>query len=294
MKRLVLIPLSLFLFMLAMPLVFKGSGDDLCVFAQEDNPCAMQDATISSLQLTNDALALQLTQLAPTEAPAIALENLPEACIVHVIASGDVPAVLADTYGVDLITLLIVNDLDDYTATQLQIGDQLVIPLEGCPIEQIIPQATATTPPTATVIVESTEPPAAVEQPTATPEQVQQPTVAPTQGTFEIPPTVENSTVMIISVDGVGDLTTESVTIRNGGSTIDLTGWFMADDDGNIFEFPPEQRLFSGSGVTISTRAGTNTPIVFFWGLEQAAFESGDVVILFDAQGNVSSTYRIP
>lgn len=300
MKRLILIPLAVLMFSLALPLIFNGAGESLCVYAQNDNPCLSQDATISGLQLenlnllaTNDALSLQLTQLAvtPTVTPqaAIPLDQLPEACVLHTVAAGDVPAVLAETFGVDLITLLIVNNLNDFTATQLQIGDVLIIPLEGCPVDQIVPQPTEAPPtPLPTATLEAVAPSLTVS--------IAAPTAAPTtqQTTFEIPPTMVDSTVMIISVDGVGDLATESVTIRNNGGTIDLTGWFLVDDDGNIFEFPPQQRLFSGSGVTISTREGSNTPIVFFWGLSQPAFEPGDVVILLDALGNVASTYQVP
>ncbi|RMG73573.1 MAG: hypothetical protein D6711_10620, partial [Chloroflexi bacterium] len=214
-KRLILIPLAVLIFALVLPVILDGTGESLCVYAQ-DNPCLAQDATLSALQLenlnllaTNDALGLQLTQFAilPTASPVarIPLEELPEACLQHIVQAGDVPAVLAETYGVDLITLLIVNNLNDFTATQLQIDDVLIIPLEGCPVEQIIPQPTPTNSPTLAPTATATIPPSPT-QPALLATAMPTSQAAP----FEIPPTVVDSTVMIVSVDGVGDLTTES------------------------------------------------------------------------------------
>ena len=52
--------------------------------------------------------------------------------IYHAILSGDTPYGVALRYGADFQELLDVNDLTLESSQNLQIGDILVVPLEGC------------------------------------------------------------------------------------------------------------------------------------------------------------------
>lgn len=221
-------------------------------------------------------------------------QTLPENCIQHVIDEGDFPSVLAQEYDVNFFELMAVNNLTDETATQLQIGDVLIIPLEGCPVEAFTqPTAELTEDITVEATAEATE---AIEEPAIT----LTPTITPTPTETIIPtvtlaPTAANAQVEIVEVIGAGDITSEGVVIRNNGNTIDISGWTLSDGDGNVFVFPEGRRLFSGAGVTIYSRQGEETPILFFWGRDTAVFgESGDVVVLANRDGDAQATLRLP
>jgi hypothetical protein len=57
---------------------------------------------------------------------------LPQNCVPYVIKEGDTPFAIAFDYGADFQAMMEVNGLDDVAASNLQIGDTLIIPLEGC------------------------------------------------------------------------------------------------------------------------------------------------------------------
>lgn len=182
-----------------------------------------------------------------------------------------------------------VNNLTEEDARLLQIGAVLIIPLENCPKESFI---------TAQPTRISTENPTLSAQATLTatfqPEDVNAPpTLTPT---LTLAPTASNSQlqVEIVEVTGVGDITREQVVIRNNGNIVDISGWTLTDGQGNTFTFPNDRRLFSGAGVTINTRAGTNTPVLYFWGRDLPVFEVGDVVVLKNREGEVVASLRLP
>jgi LysM repeat protein len=103
--------------------------------------------------------------------------------------------------------------------------------------------------------------------------------------------------VVIDSVIGAGDLDAERVLIKHsGGSEISLVGWRLEDGQGNVFVFPesPQLILFSGGAVNIFTKAGVNTVVELYWGLDNPVWKSGSTVILRDAAGNVQARYLVP
>ena len=61
-------------------------------------------------------------------------EGLPAGCILHELRSGDTPYALAGIYGADPIAMLEINSLTEDTARFLRIGDQLVVPVNNCPM----------------------------------------------------------------------------------------------------------------------------------------------------------------
>jgi LysM repeat protein len=215
---------------------------------------------------------------------------LPEGCIRHTLVEGEFPSSLAVTYGVSFLDIMAVNNMTEDDARLLRIGSVLIIPLENCPKDTFI-TALPTREPTDDLTLAAEGTLTATFAPTtdATPTI----TVTPT---LTLAPTASNSQlqVEIVEVTGVGDITREQVVIRNNGNIADISGWTLSDGQGNTFTFPNDRRLFSGAGVTINTRAGDNTPVLFFWGRDLPAFESGDVVVLKNREGEVVASLRLP
>jgi LysM repeat protein len=215
---------------------------------------------------------------------------LPQNCIVHTIVEGDTPFGIAVQYSVNPFIMLEANGLTEETSRGLQIGDTLVVPLEGCAVETLpgfaaLPTATvegATPPPTATAAAQE-----ATEE--ATLAQTLTPAPSPT---ITLAPTAASAQVTIVGVDRPGDITAEGIRIRNNGNTVAATGWRLSDADGNEYTFG-ELLIFSNTEVTIYTRSGQNTPIALFWGLDRAVWAPGDVVTLRDARGQVQATIRL-
>jgi len=213
---------------------------------------------------------------------------LPENCILHTLVDGDTPFGVAEQYGANPFLLLEANNLTEEDAAFLQIGDTLLVPLEGCPVE-LPPTATPTPLPT-----DTPDPSVPTDTPEATAEVTDEvePTIAPSP-TITLAPTATNAQIEIVSADGIGDITAEGIRLRNTGNTINVTGWTLEDAEENVFSFP-EQLLFSNAEVTIYTRSGTNTPVALFWGLDEPIWEAGDVLTLIDSTNQIQATIRIP
>lgn len=110
-------------------------------------------------------------------------------------------------------------------------------------------------------------------------------------------PTHPKGSVVIDSVIGAGDLDSEHVLLKHSGAgELSLTGWRLQDDQGNVFVFPqfPQLTLFAGGAVNIFTKAGNNTVVEMYWGLDHPVWKAGSTVTLVDAQGNVHASYVIP
>lgn len=223
------------------------------------------------------------------DAFAAAQSSLPENCIPHPLAEGEFPSLVAEQYGVTMEDLLAVNNLTEDTSRFLQIGDILIVPLEGCSLtaESVSATQTATFQPSSTPTSIPTETPVlptstASPQPSAT-------------ATSTLPPTAENARVAIIAVRDPGTVTSELVELRNNDTAVvDLTGWKLQDADGNEYLFPAQRRLFGGGSVSLFSRVGEDTAIALFWDRQQSAFTRGEVITLFDNQGRAQSTFTVP
>lgn len=256
--------------------------------------------------LPSDPSLANLTVIAPAGTPidvsqassgaqSVSL-SLPQNCIAHTIVSGDSPFGVAAQYGANPFLLMQVNGLDDVTASRLQIGDMLIVPLEGCPVDQLPAYQPAGV---ARSLAQAPAP-----QPSATPVTTldaagalsdAEATSGPGEptATLTLAPTAANAQIEIVGVERPGDVTAEGIRIRNNGNTLNVTAWRLSDGQGNTFVFP-EQLIFSNGEVTIYTRAGQKTPIVLFWGLDRAVWEAGDVATLSNAQGVVQASFRVP
>jgi lamin tail-like protein len=106
--------------------------------------------------------------------------------------------------------------------------------------------------------------------------------------------TVAQGKVQIVSVIGAGSLDVEAVVVKyNGEGELDLTGWHLKDAVGHAYTFPPF-KLFQNGAVQVHTAPGTNTAIDLFWGQRQAAWQSGQAVLLTTPEGEVEDSYPVP
>jgi hypothetical protein len=211
---------------------------------------------------------------------------LPDKCILHTLAEGDTPFAVAEQYGADPFKLMEVNGLNDETASLLQIGDTLIVPLEGCPLTGPVTTPVPTLGDDAALSAENT--------PEATAEATEGATATPTlRPTLTLPPTATNAKVEIAEVIGAGQITAEGITIRNNGNNVNLKGWTIETSGGNTYTFA-ERILFSNGLVTVYSRVGQDTAIALFWNRTQPGFQPGDVVTLKDNTGKVQGSYRLP
>ena len=212
---------------------------------------------------------------------------LPPNCIPHVVQEGDTPFGIAEQYGANGFQLMAVNGLTEETAVYLQVGDVLIVPLEGCELEATPLQDIPTETPATTDVQTAADGESTPESEEATPDQ---PTPTPT---ITLAPTTVNAQVEILQVIGAGDITSEAVEIQNNGEVVNIAGWTLSDADGNVYVFP-ERLFFTGGSITIHTGFGEDTAIALFWGRDEAVFQPGDVVVLANAEGDIQATLRIP
>lgn len=166
---------------------------------------------------------------------------------------------IAQKFDVSVEEIMQANGLSD--PNSLSVGLTLYIPTT--------PQAIATTAPTS-----------APSTPSAT-----------SAGT---PESTQEPGVVINSVIGAGDLTSERVFItRTGDGELSMVGWTLQDDDGNIFEFP-QLALYKDGAVNLWTKNGTPTVVDLYWELQDPVWESGDTVTLLDADGVQQASYQVP
>jgi hypothetical protein len=215
---------------------------------------------------------------------------LPANCQLHTIVEGDTPFGIAEQYGANLFLMLEANGLTEETSTGLQIGDTLVVPLQGCPVEQLPNYAAvaAEGEPTFTPTSESQATEEATEE--ATLAQSVTPRPSPT---ITLAPTAQNAEITIVGVEKMGDVTAEGVSLRNEGAIVSsMAGWTLSDAEGNIYTFK-ESVFFSTAEIKIFTRDGTDTPLVRYWGLDRPVWNAGDVITLKDNKGAVIATRRV-
>ena len=100
--------------------------------------------------------------------------------------------------------------------------------------------------------------------------------------------------VSIVGVIGAGTLTDERIIIQNNGTqALDLTGWYLTDNQSNSYTFP-QLTLFPGVKVQLHTAAGLDTPADLYWGRSAPVWSSGELAALYDTQNIARAFYRIP
>ncbi|TFH33450.1 MAG: LysM peptidoglycan-binding domain-containing protein [Anaerolineales bacterium] len=99
--------------------------------------------------------------------------------------------------------------------------------------------------------------------------------------------------VVINAIDAPGNLELEAVRLLNAGGEVSMAGWTLDDGQGQVFTFP-DFTFYSTGAIDIHTRAGTNTTIDLYWGLDEAVWTAGKTIYLRDASSNLQSTFTIP
>jgi len=115
-------------------------------------------------------------------------------------------------------------------------------------------------------------------------------------------PESENSTellteeiqIVIRAVVGAGNLDSEYVEVYNeSNGAVDLTGWQLVDEEGHRFTFPA-LILNSEGAVEVHSKTGEHTVIKLYWQADSPIWQSGEIVKLVDAGGDIMATYSIP
>jgi hypothetical protein len=105
---------------------------------------------------------------------------------------------------------------------------------------------------------------------------------------------VEEYNIEIESIVGPGDLEIEYVEISNESQgSVDMTGWRLIDEDGQIYTFPTII-LNQGGDIKVLSQRGMDTVIELYWQSDSPIWESGETARLLDESGNIISTYSIP
>jgi hypothetical protein len=108
------------------------------------------------------------------------------------------------------------------------------------------------------------------------------------------PPQEEQVNIGIVLIVGAGDLPTERVRIeKKGEGYLSLAGWRLTGEDGEDFTFP-QLALYQEFAIDVYTRKGSDTAAALFWGLDQPAWKSGELVKLLSPSGVVVSQMAAP
>jgi LysM repeat protein len=226
-----------------------------------DSGTPTEETAVSSTEVpatTGTVAGVSTGEAAATLVP----PNDPNAPTTHTVQAGESLGVISQLYDVPVADIMAANGIDN--PNFIQVNQVLIIPIGGLPTE--------TPPPT----------------PTATPNIA--PTPIPTE-----PPVEGEAVVEISEVIGVGSLAEEAVSIVNSGNRpIALLDWEIADEDGTVYTFGQVTLFGEGGGILLHTEAGQDGASNLYWGLEQPVWESGETVVLTDAEGTVRVTYSIP
>jgi len=127
-----------------------------------------------------------------------------------------------------------------------------------------------------------------------------QPLITPVQGSQSpslTAPTVQILEGRLLRIDGVfgaGDIQVEYILLRNPSeSAVDLSGWRIIADGGRNYRFP-NLTLYPKGAVNIYTNPGTDTVTELHWNSDAALWASGDLLTLFDSQGNEHTQFTVP
>ena len=204
--------------------------------------------------------------------------------IVYIVQPGDTISSLALQFKVSGTDIIAANQIQN--PDFLVAGVELTIPVGG------LPPSTATwiPAPTLTLTPLPFEPPSYELTGTATPDAGQASSSSPTST-----PSGAELFLEITEILGVGDLEQERVDISNvSNQLVDMTGWTLANPDGNTYIFP-NYRLWPGGTVTVHTKIGQDgVPITsLFWGRLEPVWIPGEVATLRNAEGVAIVTYVV-
>ena len=187
----------------------------------------------------------------------------------HVVQTGDTLGQISLKYDIPVDDIMSANGIDN--PNFLSVGQELIIPEPGAPLP---------------------DPQEAEEEESA------QDVVGVTDLPTPIPtvPAVEGEAALaIIEVVSPGELTAESIQMVNNGSReAALRDWKITDQLGNTYTFGQLTLFGDGAGISLHTGNGQDNATDLFWGLDEALWNSGDRVVLYDDAGTVQAEFQIP
>ena len=203
-----------------------------------------------------------MPDMTPNPLPTIGL-------VPYLVEAGDSLGGIAVRFGVSMADLMVVNNIDN--PDRLLVGQTIFIP--SAPLPE----------PTGTALPSPTPSPSL----TASPRPTNLPSPTVTQSA-DVPG------IAIVGVIGTGNLDTERVILkRTGSGELSLANWRLEDENGNVYKFPV-LTLYKGGSVNLHTAAGLDSVMDLFWGLPAPVWESGEMIVLRDDQGNTRASYQVP
>lgn len=197
-----------------------------------------------------------------------AVPTVDDGCERYVVVSGDTCGGIAQRFTINLEELLELNNINAQ-CSNLQVGQELRIPSDFC-------KPPPTPQPTPTI--------------TRTPFDISIPATFAITNTAQ--PTAVDANVRITIIRSYGDITNEHVEIQNQGNTVNLLGWTLVDAQGNTFTFT-DIRLLPGGIIRVFTRSNPSTEAALYWNLNAAIWLNGETATLYNAEGEVQSTYIV-
>ena len=187
----------------------------------------------------------------------------------HIVQAGDTLGQISLKYDITVEDIMNANGMDN--PNFLAVGQELIIPEEGAPLPE----------PGEGGDSEEAEDASADDQ---------LPTPIPTV------PAVEGESALAISeIISPGQVSLEAVQIVNNGSReATLRDWQLTDQSGNTYTFGQLTLFGDGAGISIHTGSGQDSATDLFWGLEEALWNSGDRVVLYDDAGTVQAEFQVP
>lgn len=204
----------------------------------------------------------------PVEEPGSQTSAEPRGPLSHIVQTGDTLGQIALRYDIDVEAIMSANGIDN--PNFLSVGQELIIPEEGAPL----PEAEDSGGEEGEVVVGDD----------------QLPTPIPTV------PAVEGEVLLEISeVISAGQVSLEAIQIVNNGSReASLRDWKLTDQLGNTYTFGQLTLFGDGAGISLHTGPGQDNATDLFWGLEEALWNSGDRVVLYDDAGTVRAEFQVP
>jgi len=207
-------------------------------------------------------------EIAATELPASTDTSIPEESgqETHTVSAGETLGLISNQYDISIEEIMAANGMSN--PNFLSVGQELIIPLTDT-LQEPIEEAPETTEPEAENVL---------------------PTPIPTEAAGDGEAVIEISNVV-----DPGQLSLESVQIVNiGDHEANLSGWKLADQFGNYYTFSPMTLFGDGAGILIHTTAGQDSATELYWGQDKSLWKSGDMVILYNAEGAVQAEFEIP
>jgi LysM repeat protein len=237
---------------------------------KEDSPASIEGVP-EIVQVDDSQEEPQVEESAPIELPEatnvpIVDESGPE---THIVAAGETLGQISGRYDVTLEEIMSANGMSN--PNFLFVGQELIIPL-------------------AETVQEAQETVEEVPETTDSGGENVLPTPIPTEPSGEGEAMIE-----IAEVISPGQLSLEAVQIiNNGRSEAKLSDWKLADQFGNYYTFSPITLFGDGAGILVHTTAGQDSATEFYWGEDESIWKSGEMVILYDAEGAVQAEFEIP